>query len=346
MDFVESQSQGSDATVSQSTGSASGRFAGRARGWCLTINVAEHYQADDFSNACSSLFDSLSLGYLIIGAETAPTTGQRHYQGYVYKGSKISGSRLISLVQTLFKKSPHLEQARGSAASNRTYCAKDDDFIELGQLPEQGARSDLAALAERIIAGDTMIDVAQSNPAEYIRYHGGIKAFHLLTHSKPRDSAVDPTVYWWFGPTGVGKSRKAYETFGTTAYMKMNDRWWDGYIGQCQVILDDYRPSLCPFNELLRILDRYPYRVPIKGSSIELSATVFVITTCSRPEVLWHSRTQESLNQLLRRITHIVEFTTTGEETVLKSQEVPYVPIPMEELKLMFPKFDPEKIIF
>lgn len=118
----------------------------------------------------------------------------------------------------------------------------------------------------------------------------------------------------------------------------MNDKWWDGYSGQSLVIFDDYRPSLCPFHEILRILDRYPYRVQLKGSSIELSATSFVLTTCSRPEVLWHSRTTEQLGQLLRRITEIIEFTGIGEEIIWKSAEVPYLPLAPDVVAEMFPQ--------
>lgn len=115
----------------------------------------------------------------------------------------------------------------------------------------------------------------------------------------------------------------------------MNDKWWDGYIGQDTVIFDDYRPNLCPFHELLRILDRYPMKVQPKGGSCELSATTFVITTTSRPEVLWHSRTSEQINQLLRRITNVVEFTQMG-KIVLKSKDVKYKALSVDEVNRMF----------
>lgn len=189
----------------------------------------------------------------------------------------------------------------------------------------------------QIANGESLYQVAIDNPTEFIRYHGGIKAYHSVIHSSPRDSAVPITVHWWFGPTGVGKSRKAFETYGQEAYVKMDDNWWDGYEGQSTVIFDDYRPGLMPFSSLLRVLDRYPYRVRIKGTSTELSATCFVLTTTSRPEVLWHSRTEEKLAQLLRRLTTIVEFSASGEERILKSPEFPYVPLSREEIDHLIP---------
>jgi hypothetical protein len=45
------------------------------------------------------------------------------------------------------------------------------------------------------------------------------------------------------------------------------------------------------------------------------------LTTTSRPEVIWHTRTDEAMAQLLRRVTSVVEFTSTEEEVVHKSDD-------------------------
>jgi hypothetical protein len=67
------------------------------------------------------------------------------------------------------------------------------------------------------------------------------------------------------------KSRKAFGEY-PDAYIKMNNKWWDGYANEKTVIMDDYRASLCTFQDLLRILDRYPLRVELKGACAQLSA--------------------------------------------------------------------------
>ena len=269
--------------------------------------------------------------YLCFQLEVAPTTLQRHYQGYIHFGNKREFKSAKAFLFGIFGVQPHLEGAKGSPSQNKDYCSKEggipESFKEYGEMPRQGSRSDLARVAEAVIAGKDLAEVALDHPTEFMKYSGGIKCFQSLVRTRPRNSAVVPTVHWWFGPTGVGKSRKAFACY-PDAYVKMNNQWWDGYVGQTAVIIDDYRPSLCTFQELLRILDRYPMRIQTKGSSCELSATVFVITTTDRPEVIWSGRTTEALGQLLRRLTDIVHFSgTDGAETILKSANVNYVPL-------------------
>lgn len=307
----------------------------RARAWCFTINVTDF--ADSDTNKFAAVYQQLGGSYLVCGKETAPTTGQRHYQGYIFLGTK----RAFSVVRRKFHEQfgiyPHFEASRGTPQQNTAYCTKsDEEPIVLGEEPRQGSRSDLAAVAESIINGASLEDVAVSDPGTYIRYHGGIQAFHSLTKSKRRRLDAAPTVYWWFGPTGVGKSLRAYTMF-PEAFTKMNNQWWDGYQGENVVLLDDYRPALCPFQDLLRILDRYPYRCQVKGSSIELSASVFVITTTQRPEVLWHKKTDEQLDQLLRRITSVEEFHSNGSTTILKDQSTTYVPLTRDQIAEILP---------
>lgn len=299
----------------------------RSRAYCFTGNIDAACPEAELDGRIKE--KQAEFRYLCFQLEVAPTTLQLHYQGYIHCGGKRELGVCKALLAYFFGVQAHLESAKGTPAQNKTYCSKaggvENTFREYGEMPVQGARSDLAKVADAVIAGKDLADIACEHPVEYMKYSGGIKSFQTLVRTRPRDSRVLPTVRWWFGPTGVGKSRKAFDCY-PDAYVKMNNQWWDGYVGQSAVIIDDYRPSLCTFQELLRILDRYPMRIQTKGSSCELSATAFVITTTSRPEVIWSGRTTEAMNQLLRRITEIIEFSgTDGAETILKSANVNYV---------------------
>jgi len=336
-------------------------MAQKGRGWCFTYNLpdgekfkhepgcfAEDPEVDEairgtyFTTMWNATTEEGNpIKYLCFQPEIAPSTGKLHYQGYCYYENQVRFGTVKQFLVDWGFNNAHIERANGSASDNIRYCSKDESrapggiFYEFGDRPVQGKRSDLEKIADLIEAGESLHDIAIQNPGTYMKFHSGIKAMNALMKCKPRSPTEAPTVYWWFGPTGVGKSRKAFEDY-PDAYVMMNSMWWDGYEGEKTVIIDDYRPSLCTFQELLRILDRYPMRVQMKGSSCELSATHFVISTTQRPEVLWYGRTAEALNQLLRRITHIVEFSKNGEEhsqTIWKCPVTNYILLPPDEIQ-------------
>lgn len=189
-----------------------------------------------------------------------------------------------------------------------------------------GARSDLKRIAISIIdKSKTLDNIVNENPDYFVKYHKGLTALQSAI-MPARSVDVEPQVHWWFGPTATGKSRKAWAEF-PGAYWKMSDnKWWDGYRGENVVVIDDYRIQMCPFDYLLKLLDRYPMIVEIKGGTMPLAASTWVITAPSRPEVMWRYRTEEAINQLLRRITSISQFSTVGSITSLKDSTTTYVP--------------------
>lgn len=295
------------------------------RAWVFTCNYST-----DVTPALELVIDGAA--YCCYQLEIAPTTGQRHHQGYVYFTNACRLSTVRERIHLASGVIPHCEIAKGTAQQNKAYCSKPDScvpgtFRESGTIPKQGKRSDLDSIAEAIMEGSSMKDIAISFPGDFIRYNRGLQELERVFSCKERDHTLPNTVLWWFGPTGSGKSKTAFEKY-PDAYVKMgNGKWWDGYRGEAVVLIDDYRPGFCLFSELLRILDRYPMRVEAKGTSMPLSAKTFVITTTSRPEVLWGQRVEEDLNQLIRRITEIVEFKMDGTKVVLKDASVGYVPI-------------------
>ena len=44
--------------------------------------------------------------------------------------------------------------------------------------------------------------------------------------------------------------------------------WFDGYDGQDTAIFDDFRASGNRFSYILRLIDRYPMDVPVKGGFV------------------------------------------------------------------------------
>lgn len=56
--------------------------------------------------------------------------------------------------------------------------------------------------------------------------------------TEPKDQATVRGV-WYTGPPGVGKTHLARTTY-PGAFIKSQNKWWDGYLDQKYVILDDF----------------------------------------------------------------------------------------------------------
>lgn len=266
-----------------------------------------------------------SVRYGVFQREIAPGTGTKHLQGFLYCDSAKTFTRWKSLIGDR----AHIEKARGTPQQASDYCKKEDsrepdtEPEEFGELPSQGKRADLEAIASSLAAGASVEEIATEHPGDFIRYHRGIETLHAVFQA-PRDFKT--RVYWLYGPTGTGKSAWAHSRF-PGAYWKMgSSKWWDGYYGESYVIVDDYRRDLCTFAELLRLFDRYPMRVERKGSSSQFRATDIVITTPDDPRRTWEGRTEEQLGQLLRRIEEVWEFPAPGVPPINRTGQVGAAP--------------------
>jgi len=211
---------------------------------------------------------------------------------------------------------------RGTIQQAVDYCSKEETrdpnagfgFTETGTRPlcagTAGGRSDLAAVVEAIKAQVPLRELADQFTEQYIHYNRGIeRTIGLL--SKPRDFKTE--VFWYYGSTGSGKSRAASDEAPSAYWKNPVNKWWDGYQGEEDVIIDDYRPDFCTFSSLLRLFDRYPMQVEAKGSSVQFVAKRIFITTPKNPNDTWSNRSDEDIAQLTRRITEVKHFAVLEE---------------------------------
>jgi len=281
----------------------------RARAWVWTLNNYTCVEREFFGVSMLAVCE-----YCCYQPEVAPTTGTPHLQGFV----SFKNPRMFAGVKALFGPTGgvrvHLEQARGTPQASKTYCSKEESrdpnagfgFIEIGVFnpgPGQGSRSDLAEIGRRIIAGEALVTVAQDYPGDFIRYSSGFQK--LKTLFQPHRSAKTK-VFWFYGTTGTGKSHAARARFPEAYWKSPEHLWWDGYDGVADVVVDDYRCDFCKFAYLLRLFDEYQLQVQVKGGTVNFAAGNIVITAPRRPEIMWSNRTEEDLQQLMRRI-EIVE---------------------------------------
>ena len=211
---------------------------------------------------------------------------------------------------------------RGTIQQAIDYCSKEETrdsdapfgFTQEGTRPlcagTAGGRSDLAVVVEAIKSGVPLRQIADDHTEQYIHYNRGIeRTIGLL--SKPRDFKTE--VFWYYGSTGSGKSRAASDAAPAAYWKNPVNKWWDGYQGESDVIIDDYRCDFCTFTTLLRLFDRYPMQVEAKGSSVQFVAKRIFITCPKNPEEMWASRSDEDMAQLTRRITEVKHFAVLEE---------------------------------
>lgn len=89
------------------------------------------------------------------------------------------------------------------------------------------------------------------------------------------------------------------------AYIKEpRTKWWNGYLCEKCVIIDDFGPGGIDINHLLRWFDRYKCYVENKGGMIALHADDFIVTSNFKPCEIFKfgDEVNPQLPALMRRI--------------------------------------------
>ena len=83
--------------------------------------------------------------------------------------------------------------------------------------------------------------------------------------------------FWIFGKPGVGKSYSVRKMF-PDLYLKDNTKWWDGYIDQDCVLIDDFDSK--EFYHYLKIWsDDYVFNAEVKGGTVECKYHLLFVTS-------------------------------------------------------------------
>jgi len=260
----------------------------RSKHWLFTWN---NYSDDDFDGLVV-----VDCVYLVAGREVAPETGTPHIQGYIV----MAGLKSLKQMKTVLGSQVHWEAARGNAEQNFVYCSKEGDFVEYGVRPacpgrKKGEQAERWAVAlEQAKAG-----LPQEDPQiEFV--HGKLVKWHRAEALMKRGlQDTDGQMLWYWGDSGTGKSRKAREE-NPEAYLKMCNKWWDGYEDQDVVIIEDFDASHNVLGHHLKIwADRYPFLAEYKGGAMKIRPKVVIVTSNWHPSTIWSD--PNTLGPVLRR---------------------------------------------
>lgn len=308
----------------------------RSRNWTFTWNNPSKLGAE-----IVSIFDEEvkkgRISYFIFQKEIAPETGTPHFQGYVQFGQ----AQRFSALKKLLSSEVHLEIANGSPSQNEAYCSKvesrapgSDD--EVGpwsggkKREDQGRRNDIEGYMDAIIGGATDLELLENHKKEFAKYH---KVINVVRRIKMGNKREPPVVVLFTGYPGCGKTHSAVqyaEKRGLDYWIRgPHKHWFEGYAQQPIAILDEcdkYSQSGLPLGLFLRVLDKYPVDVEIKGATVGFTSA-YIILTAVLPVNHWYPGGDEVKEQIERRITVWMHFDEIEDKWVNKTHEL-YRPPP------------------
>jgi hypothetical protein len=226
--------------------------------------------------------------------------GYLHWQIIVHFDKKST----LSNLKRIFGETCHAEITRSKAAEE--YVWKDDTSVghrfELGSRAlKRNSPKDWDDVRANAVSGNF-----SEIPSDiFIRCYSSLKRIHVDS-LRPLPKEKQVFVFW--GATGTGKSRRAWDEATFDAYPKEpTTKWWCGYSGQKSVVIDEFRGQI-GISHLLRWFDRYPVTVETKGSACVLGVETFWITSNLSPDQWYPDLDAETLAALKRRFTEVIHF--------------------------------------
>lgn len=280
----------------------------RAICWCFTLN-----NPDEHGPLPETWPD---IKFMVFQSEKGEQDTV-HLQGYV----EFTTAKRVQTLKNI-NKYVHWEVRRGSRQQAIEYCMKLDTRLEnteptvIGDMPSFDNPSDKKEKTSLLVK--RMIDDGASDKAiadeyfgYYIQSYRGLGQYRLL-NSRERDYKTIVTVI--YGPTGTGKSMWCDKNL-LHPYWKVKGKWWDNYCQQDVVILDEFYGWVA-YDEMLRLLDRYPFLVEAKGKTIQFNSKLIFITSNKEPKD-WYPNMPD-ISHLLRRIENIWEKPTLKGDFIVK----------------------------
>lgn len=247
-----------------------------------------------------------SCVHLCYGREVAPSTGTKHLQGCVAFKSK---TRCATVFSRIGVKRLHIEPCKKVYEANMAYCKKCNDVweypdnfmfkkeVKVGRRQKYKEALDLAKKGD-FKSIDAEILIRHSNQLRKI-YSDNVKCSNLYFDNKYGNFFGDHFVLL-HGPTGTGKSYRVQlfieginywyrrycqdekmEYKPMTVYYKKCNKWFDGYLDQDIVVIEELEPGWVSVagNLLKQLCDQYPFAVEVKGASLDKIRPKFVIMT-------------------------------------------------------------------
>lgn len=275
------------------------------------------------------LFAEEYCSYAVYGKEISGLNHTPHLQCYFeFAGNTQMTNRTIC--KKLF--SCHIEERkeRSTPQCAAGYCKKgteappedrNHDYFyhnpsttwngwEFGTLSKQGKYKgkQLADITQEIADGTTTLDdITMSDPMIYHMYGRTLSKVEDICLRKKFRTWMTECV-WYAGPTGVGKSHRAYKGFDPSTHYVMKltrafkDAYQCGYTGQETVIINDLRAKI-QYEEFLNLVDKWPFYLDRKGREpVPFLAKRVIVTSRYTPHQLYPVHVVGDYTEIDRRV--------------------------------------------
>lgn len=212
-------------------------------------------------------------------------------------------------------------------------------------------------MCDDIKAGVPETELFDKYQGTYLTRYKGVQ--HAMSmFKKPKlcadpDEVKEPTVttIWLFGDAGTGKSRRARKMAfqrGQSLYEKDKGTgiYWDNYIGEDAILLDEMDGATMKWSDFKRITDpfRGPLQVQIKGGTVYLKATTIYITSPQHPVDTYKTlrKVPNDWAQMKRRLYKIYHCSEYNPDIATGMIDVTDEPLPEPIIHDYQPKFNTE----
>jgi len=286
--------------------------------WIATLNNPAPGWREAFGYAIREKVDEGWVTYCSGAHELAPTTGTPHWHMAFKLSKQRTRSQIIKAIPLL--KLAWLEPRAQTSSWEKTVnyykygdsmavpaeSLLNETFFELGDFPSTGA----ARAAGRVAGGASMKEnyedaVTLAKAGKIWEIPAGLLLKYLGAFQKisgqfympgDRDTLDDR---WITGPPGCGKSRWVREWCREREiklYIKIvSSKWWDNYMGEEAVLLDDVDHSMKDYRNLMVSLsDHYPLHVEVKGATMTIRPRYVFYTSNYRIRDIWQAEMDEA----------------------------------------------------
>jgi len=303
--------------------------------WIFTAYDLDE-QATKWAHFLRDSFHSGLITDYFWGTEECPTTGTRHMHiGLQFPENK----RYTAVKRLLIDHGLHawLENMKGDWLQAKKYAFKDQETAsEVGwpvkrfecqekskfrtTVPQSaGSRKRAAPMlsnesAQLILSGQVLQAIENLSALEAIRAQKYVKEAMEIVPQR----ALEPVIVWVYGPTQTGKTTFAEWSANKSQVpvhwqgLEENAKFWNGYVGQEVVVLDEARERNLPFQTFLRLATRAPFQVELKNSYRPMDSPLIFVTAPCPPWHFWTGTVNQrghvmDIEQVMGRITIVME---------------------------------------